>query len=176
MKLTPYEERLVALLRDALAIERRQNGSPGSVRLGGIWLRAVRAALDEGPGPQERIVVMQAEKLTKEGWEKLRASVEAAEHGYVVPLEGPRMEHGLEMLTSQVSGLIEGAPGPDVEPVAVRGDGMEGGVTYWRGCKGCVEGLLGFLDTGKHIMSPPHTPSSGCKSGKHPHCTCDVCF
>lgn len=25
-------------------------------------------------------------------------------------------------------------------------------------------------------MMPPHTASNGCESGKHPHCTCDVCY
>jgi hypothetical protein len=25
-------------------------------------------------------------------------------------------------------------------------------------------------------MMPPHTPSIHCESGKHPHCTCDVCY
>lgn len=25
-------------------------------------------------------------------------------------------------------------------------------------------------------MFPSHTPSSFCESGKHPHCTCDMCF
>lgn len=24
--------------------------------------------------------------------------------------------------------------------------------------------------------SPPHYPSQQCKSGKHNHCSCDVCF
>jgi len=25
-------------------------------------------------------------------------------------------------------------------------------------------------------MMPPHTPSKACENGKHPHCTCDVCY
>ena len=25
-------------------------------------------------------------------------------------------------------------------------------------------------------MMPSHTSSASCESGKHPHCTCDVCF
>ena len=25
-------------------------------------------------------------------------------------------------------------------------------------------------------MMPSHTASDRCESGKHPHCTCDVCF
>jgi hypothetical protein len=25
-------------------------------------------------------------------------------------------------------------------------------------------------------MMPSHTASERCESGKHPHCTCDVCF
>ena len=28
----------------------------------------------------------------------------------------------------------------------------------------------------KDAMMPSHTPSERCESGKHPHCTCDVCF
>lgn len=25
-------------------------------------------------------------------------------------------------------------------------------------------------------FAPPHKPSERCRSGKHPHCTCDTCF
>lgn len=25
-------------------------------------------------------------------------------------------------------------------------------------------------------MMPPHDASPRCESGKHPHCTCDICF
>lgn len=25
-------------------------------------------------------------------------------------------------------------------------------------------------------MMPSHTASARCESGKHPHCTCDICF
>lgn len=25
-------------------------------------------------------------------------------------------------------------------------------------------------------MTPPHTPSPWCESGKHPHCTCSFCY
>ena len=42
-------------------------------------------------------------------------------------------------------------------------------------CAGCKE----FYEAkGKpsDVFAPRHQPSSGCKSGKHPHCTCDTCF
>jgi hypothetical protein len=29
---------------------------------------------------------------------------------------------------------------------------------------------------GDNQMMPPHQPSRNCESGKHNHCTCDVCF
>jgi hypothetical protein len=25
-------------------------------------------------------------------------------------------------------------------------------------------------------MMPPHDPTGSCKSGKHPHCSCDTCY
>lgn len=28
----------------------------------------------------------------------------------------------------------------------------------------------------RHPGGPDHTPSPLCKSGKHPHCTCDACY
>jgi hypothetical protein len=36
-------------------------------------------------------------------------------------------------------------------------------------CETCV--VLRFAEFG-----PPHDPSPRCESGKHPHCSCDVCF
>lgn len=41
------------------------------------------------------------------------------------------------------------------------------------GCPGCQE----FYDhpTGDPF-APRHKPSDNCESGKHPHCTCDICF
>lgn len=44
-----------------------------------------------------------------------------------------------------------------------------------KGCAGCQE----FYDSPKlpsHVFAPNHKPSSGCQSGKRPHCTCDKCF
>jgi hypothetical protein len=46
-------------------------------------------------------------------------------------------------------------------------------------CKMCVEIFYPQLLSSKklyEIFAPGHIASSRCKSGKHPHCTCDVCF
>lgn len=38
-------------------------------------------------------------------------------------------------------------------------------------CEQCVHNELD-----PHGFGPAHEPSSNCKSGKRPHCTCDACF
>lgn len=38
----------------------------------------------------------------------------------------------------------------------------------WKGCSTCYSIGGGF--------GPRHQPSSMCRSGKRPHCTCDACF
>ncbi|MEK6880048.1 MAG: hypothetical protein AABY22_10590 [Nanoarchaeota archaeon] len=44
---------------------------------------------------------------------------------------------------------------------------------YWdENCKFCLE--QDPLNSG--VMFPPHEASESCESGKHEHCTCDVCF
>lgn len=37
---------------------------------------------------------------------------------------------------------------------------------YVPGCPSCVPGAF----------APDHYPNPGCRSGQHPHCTCDGCF
>ena len=46
-------------------------------------------------------------------------------------------------------------------------------------CKMCKEIFLPAILNGKKIsavFAPSHKPSPRCRSGKHPHCTCDTCF
>lgn len=46
-------------------------------------------------------------------------------------------------------------------------------------CKMCIEVFYPELGKGRKItdvFAPRHKASSGCKSGKHAHCTCDTCF
>lgn len=46
-------------------------------------------------------------------------------------------------------------------------------------CKTCVEVFYPELMRGKKmndIFAPRHKASKRCESGRHPHCTCDVCF
>lgn len=38
-------------------------------------------------------------------------------------------------------------------------------------CEQCVHNEMD-----SHGFGPAHEPSSNCKSGKRPHCTCDACF
>lgn len=42
------------------------------------------------------------------------------------------------------------------------------------GCPGCQERY--DAPDPLMVMAPSHKPSSSCKSGKRPHCTCDACF
>lgn len=46
-------------------------------------------------------------------------------------------------------------------------------------CKTCQEDFIPRLMNGARlsdIFAPRHKASENCKSGKHPHCTCDTCF
>jgi hypothetical protein len=46
-------------------------------------------------------------------------------------------------------------------------------------CKMCVEIFYPELIAGKklhEIFAPRHKALETCRSGKYPHCTCDVCF
>lgn len=46
-------------------------------------------------------------------------------------------------------------------------------------CKTCKSAFYPELEKEKeysNIFAPRHLPSPYCKSGKHPHCTCDTCF
>lgn len=46
-------------------------------------------------------------------------------------------------------------------------------------CPTCNENFYPKLNEGTKIMdifAPRHIASENCKSGKNPHCTCDVCF
>ncbi len=48
-----------------------------------------------------------------------------------------------------------------------------------RECKACQEEYIPKLKAGKKIwevFAPRHKALDSCKSGKHPHCTCDTCF
>lgn len=38
-------------------------------------------------------------------------------------------------------------------------------------CKGCAEFLAD-----PNAFAPRHKASDHCRSGKHPHCSCDTCF
>lgn len=39
------------------------------------------------------------------------------------------------------------------------------------------DGECAYCDRNRHDnMMPPHDASSRCESGKHNHCTCDICF
>jgi hypothetical protein len=42
-------------------------------------------------------------------------------------------------------------------------------------CRGCEQF---YLSPKKpfDVFAPGHMASRSCESGKHPHCTCDVCF
>ena len=40
-----------------------------------------------------------------------------------------------------------------------------------RGCPSCEP----FFENPNEFR-PRHKPSDSCRSGKHPHCTCDFCF
>lgn len=46
-------------------------------------------------------------------------------------------------------------------------------------CQTCKESFIPKLMDGHKlydIFAPRHKASPHCKSGKHPHCTCDTCF
>ena len=46
-------------------------------------------------------------------------------------------------------------------------------------CKTCQNVFYPALRKGIEIGSifaPRHKPMKSCRSGKHPHCTCDTCF
>ncbi len=48
-----------------------------------------------------------------------------------------------------------------------------------RNCITCQNAFIKQIKAGVHmmnIMQPAHKPSPRCESGKHPHCTCDICF
>lgn len=40
--------------------------------------------------------------------------------------------------------------------------------------KNCPDCKL--IESKPGILAPRHDPSPACESGKHPHCSCDVCF
>ena len=46
-------------------------------------------------------------------------------------------------------------------------------------CETCVNSFYPKLENGEQlfdIFAPRHKALSTCRSGKHPHCTCDTCF
>lgn len=46
-------------------------------------------------------------------------------------------------------------------------------------CKTCNEEFYPLLNEGRkmsQINAPSHKASDACESGKHSHCSCDVCF
>lgn len=46
-------------------------------------------------------------------------------------------------------------------------------------CKTCEDEFYPKLKEGTKLMdifAPRHKASESCRSGKHPHCTCDTCF
>lgn len=46
-------------------------------------------------------------------------------------------------------------------------------------CKICITYFYPFARLGKSIVNvfaPRHKASPNCKSGKHAHCSCDICF
>lgn len=45
-----------------------------------------------------------------------------------------------------------------------------------RGCKSCDKATEYVLIHGYMPFAPAHEASSRCRSGGHPHCTCDTCF
>lgn len=46
-----------------------------------------------------------------------------------------------------------------------------------KACKYCERELYPQYKKGNfNVMAPRHKASNRCKSGKKPHCTCDVCF
>jgi hypothetical protein len=48
-----------------------------------------------------------------------------------------------------------------------------------RNCITCQKNFIMPLKEGvlmASIYMPAHKPSPRCESGKHPHCTCDICF
>jgi hypothetical protein len=63
------------------------------------------------------------------------------------------------------------APRPP-ETVEERLDRMQREGVIVLGCSGCEP----FFEGGGVAFGPRHKPSDRCESGKHPHCTCDVCF
>lgn len=50
---------------------------------------------------------------------------------------------------------------------------------YDPNCETCEKYALPALMAGKKIFNifmPPHQAKLNCESGKHPHCSCDICF
>lgn len=46
-------------------------------------------------------------------------------------------------------------------------------------CKSCQEWFYPRIKDGMHftdVFAPRHKALMTCRSGKHPHCTCDSCF
>ncbi len=44
-------------------------------------------------------------------------------------------------------------------------------------CKTCKKIFYPEYEKGNFtVFAPRHKPSPRCRSGKHPHCTCDTCF
>lgn len=46
-------------------------------------------------------------------------------------------------------------------------------------CGGCREFYVFYRERwtpGADLFAPSHKPSSRCRSGSRPHCTCDTCF
>lgn len=43
-----------------------------------------------------------------------------------------------------------------------------------RNCLGCKPWYR--ADNPDHVFAPRHNALPSCQSGRHPHCTCDICF
>jgi len=70
------------------------------------------------------------------------------------------------METIDTTGLAMGEHVVNGVEIVVGGDGL----VRWRSdCEQCVR-------QGKGAFAPDHDAMRGCRSGGHPHCTCDGCF
>jgi len=48
--------------------------------------------------------------------------------------------------------------------------------TFYEGCSQCAKNREEFERTGHVPFGPRHQAGLSCRSGGHPHCTCDSCF
>lgn len=60
-------------------------------------------------------------------------------------------------------------------PIQVTDDPFYARFKYYKGCRTCFNNLARAL-AGQPSGGPPHEFSQFCRSGKRPHCTCDLCY